>query len=115
MLPVCKSCATAKARQRNVLKNTSKENTAQEFNGQCFHKVPEKMEGITISKPNWHILIDKVPGFKRSKFHIVRGAIVPDMCQYMHSEKEYGYPIQILRQDNMKKNVALIKIANGKD
>jgi hypothetical protein len=54
-LLVCESCAIAKARQINVLKETSEENKAQEFNGQCFHniatiKVPEKMEGITTSK-----------------------------------------------------------------
>jgi hypothetical protein len=33
----------------------------------------------------------------------------------MHSEKEHGHPIQILCQDNVKENVALIKIAKGKD
>jgi hypothetical protein len=33
----------------------------------------------------------------------------------MHSEKERGYLIQILRQDKAKENVALIKIAKGKD
>jgi hypothetical protein len=73
------------------------------------------MEGNTISKPNRHILIDKASRFKQSKFHITKGAIIPDMCQYMHSEKERGYPIQILRQDNAKENMALIKIAKGKD
>jgi hypothetical protein len=103
-LPVCESCAIAKARQRNVPEETSEENKAQEFNGQCLHNiatiiVPENMEGIMISKPNWHILIDEALRFKQSKFHIAKGAIVPDMCQYMHSEKERGYPIQILRQE----------------
>ncbi len=106
-LPVCESHAIAKARQRNVPKETSEENKTQEYNGQCFYniatiKVPEKMKGITISKPNWHILIDEVLGINQSKIHIMKGAIIPDMCQYMHSEKERGYPIQILRQDNAK-------------
>jgi hypothetical protein len=41
--------------------------------------------------------------------------IVDDMCKYMHSKKEKGYPIQILRQDNTKENLALIKVAKGKD
>ncbi len=119
-LPVCESCAIAQARQRNVLKELSEENKAQEYNGQCFHdiamiKVPEKMEGITNSKPNWHIFIDEASGFKQSKVHITKGATIPDMCQYMHSVKERGYPIRILRQDNAKENVVLIKIAKGKD
>ncbi len=73
------------------------------------------MEGITISKPNWHILIDEASGFKQSKFHITKRAIIPDMCQYMHSEKGHGYPIQIMRQDNSKENVALVEIAKGKE
>jgi hypothetical protein len=120
MLPVCESCAVAMARQRNVPKKTSEENKVQKYNGQCFHdiatiKVLEKMEGITISKPNWHILIDEALEFKQRKFHVTKGAIIPDMCQYMHSEKERGYPIQILRQVNARENVVLIKIAKGKD
>jgi hypothetical protein len=39
MLPVRESCAIAKARQRNVPKETSEENKVQEFNGQCFHDI----------------------------------------------------------------------------
>jgi hypothetical protein len=37
------------------------------------------------------------------------------MCKYMHSKKEQGYPNQILRQDNVKENLALIKVAKGKN
>jgi hypothetical protein len=81
----------------------------------CHDQVLEKMEGVTISQPHWHVLINEASGFKQSKFHITKGAIVPDMCQYVHSEKECGYPIEILRQDNAKENVVLIKIAKGKD
>jgi hypothetical protein len=107
-LPVCESCTIANARQRNVPKETSEENKVQECNGQCFHniamiKVPGKMERITISKLNCHILIDEALGFKQSKFHITKEAIMPDIWQYMHSEKKHGYPIRILRQDNAKK------------
>jgi hypothetical protein len=44
-------------------------------------KVPEKKKVITISKPNWHILIDEASGFRQRKFHITKGAIILDMCQ----------------------------------
>ncbi len=37
------------------------------------------------------------------------------MCEYMHGEKECGYPIKILHQDNAKENIGMIKIAKGKD
>jgi hypothetical protein len=45
----------------------------------------------------------------------MKRGIIQNMCKYMHSEKERGHPIQILRQDNAKENVAPIKIAKGKD
>jgi hypothetical protein len=54
-------------------------------------------------------------GFKQSTFFETKGGVVHNMCKYMHSEKEGGHPIQILRQDNAKENMALIKIAQGKD
>jgi hypothetical protein len=54
-------------------------------------------------------------GFKQSAFFETKGGIIQNMCEYMHSEKEHSHPIQILRQDNAKENVALIKIAKGKD
>ncbi len=46
LLPVCKSCAIEKAKQRNIPKETSGENKATKFNGWVFHnlakiKVPE--------------------------------------------------------------------------
>jgi hypothetical protein len=53
--PVCKSCAIAKAKQRNIPKETSRENNATEFNGQFFHdlakiKVPEELGEIDIAR-----------------------------------------------------------------
>ncbi len=46
---------------------------------------------------------------------VTKRGIVDNMCKYMHIKKERGYPIQILRQDNAKEKVALIKAAKGKD
>ncbi len=47
MFPVCKSCAIAKARQRNVAKETSEENKHRSLIGNASRiltiKVPEKM------------------------------------------------------------------------
>ncbi len=121
LLPVCKSCAIAKAKQRNIPMETSGENKASEFNSQVFHnlakiKVPEELREIDISKSNWHILVDnKLMGFKQSTFFETKGGIIQNMCKYMHSEKERSHPIGILHQDNAIENVALIKIAKGKD
>ncbi len=72
-LPVCKSCAIAKVKKKNVPKETSGANKATEFNGRAFHdlskiKVPEELGQIEIAKSSWHIAVDKVLGFKRSAF-----------------------------------------------
>jgi hypothetical protein len=95
-LPVCKSFAIAKAKQRNILKEMSGENKATEFNGQVFHnlakiKVPEELGEIDIAKLNCHFLFDKSTGFKQSAFFETKGGIIQNMCKYMHSEKEHSH------------------------
>jgi hypothetical protein len=120
LLPVCEACTIAKAKQRKVPKKTLGENKATEFNGRIFHnlskiKVPEELKKFEIAKSHWHILINKATGFKQSAFFTTKGGIIQDMCDYMHGEKEHGYPIKIVRQNNAKENVAMIKMAKGKD
>jgi hypothetical protein len=97
-LPVCKLCAIAKAKQKNVPKETSGASKATEFNGRVFHdlskiEVPEELGQIEIAKSNWHIAVDEVPGYKRSAFFVTKRKIINNMCKYMHSKKEQGYPI----------------------
>jgi hypothetical protein len=43
------------------------------------------------------------------------GGIIKDSPIYMHGELMQGHPIKILRQENVKENVAAIKMAQGKD
>ncbi len=79
-------------------KETSGANKATEFNGRVFHdlskiKVAEELGEIEIAKSNWHIAVNKALGFKRSAFFVTKRGIVDNMCKYMHSEKERGYPI----------------------
>jgi hypothetical protein len=75
--------------------------------------VPDELEGIILQRSNWHILVDEATGFKRSTFHKTKGGIVQDMCEHMHSKAARGHPILILRQDNAKENLALIKMAKS--
>ena len=116
-LPICGSCAISKAKQKNVSKETEG-SKACVFNGRNFHdlakiRVPDEIEGVILQKSNWHILVDEASGFKRSAFHETKGGIVQDMCEYMHSEMARGQPVQILRQDNAKENLALLKMAKS--
>jgi hypothetical protein len=63
----CESCAFGKAQQRNVPKESSGEK-ATTFNERVGHdlskiKVPEGLY-VTINKPNWHIMVNQLSGFK---------------------------------------------------
>ncbi len=112
-------CAIAKVNQRNIPKGIS-DSKATKFNGWIYHnlakiKVPEEFEGVTITKSNWHILVDEATKFKWSIFFETKGGIIKDFPKYMQEELMQGHLIKILRQDNAKENVAVIKMAQGKD
>ncbi len=119
-LPVCETCAIAKANQMNIPEGISDKSKATKFNRRAYRdltkiKVPEEFEGVTIAKSNWQILVDETTKFKRSKLFETKGRIIKDLPKYMHGELIQGHPIKILRQDNAKKNVAEIKKVQGKD
>ncbi len=85
----CEACAIGKAKQRNIPKEVLRER-ATIFNGRVGHdlskiKAPEGME-VTINKSNWHIMVDKARGLKRSTFFETKAGIIEYMCQTMHSE-----------------------------
>jgi hypothetical protein len=64
----CKACVIGKAKQCNIPNKTLGEK-ATIFNGRVGHdlakiKAPEELKlKVTISKPNWHILVDEELGF----------------------------------------------------
>ncbi len=114
----CETCAIGKAKQRNIPKEALREKTTI-FNGRVDHnlskiKALEGME-VTINKSNWHIMVDKSTGFKRSAFFETKAGIIEYMCQSIHSKALQEHPIQVLCQDNARENVELVKIAKGKD
>jgi hypothetical protein len=114
----CKAWAIGKVKQHNILKEASREK-ATIFNGRVGHKLlkikaPEGME-VTINKSNWHIIVDKAMGFKRSAFFETKAGIIEYICQTMHSKALQGHPIQVLHQDNAGENVKLVKVAKGKN
>jgi hypothetical protein len=70
---------------------------------------------VTIKKSNWHMMVDKAMGFKRSTFFKIKDGIIENMCQTMHSKALRGHPIQVLRQYNAGENDKLVKTAKGKN
>jgi hypothetical protein len=80
--------------------NESKGKKAQVFNGQMFHDIASMTEDNNekklCRKSVWHICVDKLVGFKRSKFFVYKNKMPEYMCELMQREMRQGYPIQII-------------------
>jgi hypothetical protein len=87
----CKACAIRKVKQRNIPKETLG-TKATILNELAKTNAPEELK-VTISKPNWHILVDEALGFKQSKFFETKCAIIPYMCKLIFAEVKQGHPI----------------------
>ena len=100
-LKTCEPCAIAKAKQMNVA-NESEGEKEQVFNGRLLHdiaivKEDEESGKKLCRKSVWHICVDKLVGFKRSKFFVSKSEMPNYMCELMHSEMKRGHPILIIR------------------
>ena len=62
------------------------------------------------SRPSSHVQLQKQS--KRSKFSVAKSNMPKDMCIFMQQEKSRGYPISIIRQDNIGENKKLVTLAN---
>jgi hypothetical protein len=85
----CEACTIGKAKQHNIPEGASREKVTI-FDGRVGHhlskiKAPEGMK-MPINNSNWHIMVDKPTGFKRSTFFENKAGIIEYMCQTMHSE-----------------------------
>ncbi len=110
-LKTCESCAIAKAKQMNV-NNQSKGEKAQVFHGWMFHDIAivkeDNNQKKLCQKSVWHICVDKLIGFKRSNFFVYKNEMPEYMCELMQREIRWGYPIQIIQQDNVGENKTLV-------
>ncbi len=117
-LKTCKSCAIAKAKQKNM-NNESKGEKTNKYNGRVYHDiatVKESENDKSLSQRMvWHIMAKETVNFKRSRFFVVKSAMPKDMCAFMQQEKLRGHPISIIRQDNASKNKKLVTLAQSQD
>ncbi len=100
--------------------NESEGEKAQIVNGQLFHDITivkeEQESGKKLCRKSvWHIRVDKLVGFKRSKFFVSKCEMPNYMCELMNSKMKRGHPILIICQDNAGKNKKLIAMAHSKE
>ena len=106
MMP-CKHCAIAKAKQRNVNKDTSAKKVEQP-NKRWSHNIatikPPTKSGLTMTRLNWHILVNKHTGTKFSAFYPQKNNTVEPMCERIQQATGRGAAVEYVRQDNVQEN-----------
>ena len=104
----CESCATGKARQKNV-PTISDGHKAVVPNGRWFHdqstiKPPDNISG---TRRVWDMSVDEFTGCKFTEFYKTKNEYIETYCEALHRWKDRGKPVQIIRQDNAGENKAL--------
>ena len=98
-LKTCKSCAIAKAKQKNVNEESAGEKAVR-YNGRVYHDVAtvrkSKEDKSLGQKTVWHITAKETVDFKRRKFFSAKSEMPNDMCVFMQKEMSRGHPISII-------------------
>ena len=62
---------------------------------------------VTLTKPNWQLIVDEKTGMKFSQFFATKNGMVGPTCEKFNIWKQKGRPVKILRMDNGGENVLL--------
>jgi hypothetical protein len=112
----CESCATGKARQKNV-PTISDGHKAVVPNGRWFHdqstiKPPDNISG---TRRVWDMSVDEFTGCKFTEFYKTKNEYIETYCEALHRWKDRGKPVQVIRQDNAGENKAMQARAQSAD
>ena len=84
------------------------------FHDIAIVKADNKSRKKLCMKSVWHICVDELFGFKRSKLFVSKSKMPDYMCKLMHSKMKRGHPILIIHQDNAGENKKLITLVHSK-
>ena len=118
-MQTCKSCATGKAKQKNV-PQISDRSPATKINKRVFLNISTIMEPkgdkkVAITRVNWLIIVDEFSGMKISSFHDTKNGIVEPTCERFENWRQNSRPVKFIRCDNRGENVKLESRAKNKD
>ena len=109
-LVACVPCTKAKAKQKNVCKESDTEK-ATESNGRIYLDISTirapKKSNFKVAKGNWLIMVDERSGMKISRFFATKDEMVEPVCEQFQLWKGAGIPVKILRMDNAGENKKL--------
>ena len=115
----CESCATGKAKQKNVPKN-SDHVPATTSNERIFLDIstimkPKSEKKVMITKKNWRLMVDEHSGLKFSDFFETKDGMIVPTCEKFEKWRQNGHPVKFVRCDNAGENLKLESVARGKD
>jgi hypothetical protein len=104
----CKSCAMAKAKQKNVPKE-SEHQAASKGENRIFLDITVKKvkDGPPVTKPNWQIMVDKRTGMKFLDFFEAKNGMIKPTCAQWNCWKAAGLAVNYARLDNAGENKML--------
>ena len=114
----CEACAESKAKQMSLPKRTQivrvevkPRNVEKVANGKIYLDMSSvkkpKLLDISVNKPNWRLMVDKLTGMKWSEFYERKSDMVEPTCIQFNKWKQDGKPVGIVRCDNGGENKAL--------
>jgi hypothetical protein len=116
-LQPCAACAAAKAKQKNVIKESEHQPTTKPGERMFLDlaSVKPRKDGPTTKKPNWRILVDEATQLKFSDFYDTKSGMVEPTCEKLHKWREAGKPVKYLRLDNAGENKKLQERSDSSD
>ena len=118
-LKPCEYCATAKAKQKSVPKLTVPDTAVTKPNERVSLDISTikapKAENVSITQPNWRVIVDEYTEMKFSDFYSTKDGMVEPTCEKLEMWKEAGIPVKYLRMDNAGENLVLGARLNSAD
>ena len=115
----CQSCAEGKAKQKNlpqVADGVKATKPMERVYHDLSHLKAPKGSGVSISKPNWQMIVDERTGLKISAWYSTKNEIVEPTCERLRRlEQVTGNELHFMRQDNAGENKLLQMRMRGAD
>ena len=120
----CVACATAKAKQKSLpkneiilkkevhLKEKSKEVNERMYIDISTVKSPKSVS-VTVTKPQWRMMVDEYTGMKWSDFFETKDGMVEPTCEKLYKWMKNKKGAKYIRLDNAGENKLLEKRSNS--
>ena len=103
-LQLRKSCATGKAKQKNMTKASghvpATKSKKRVFLDILMIKKPENVNKAILMKKNWRIMVDEFSGMEFSDFYESKNGTIEPKCEIFEKEKHIGHRVKFVRCDN---------------